>query len=48
MVFLTADFVRETAEKWLVLKSLKGQTNAEEMRTPHPELFNLRLALKAL
>jgi hypothetical protein len=31
MVFLTAGFARETAEKRLVLKSLQGQTKAEEV-----------------
>jgi hypothetical protein len=48
MVFITAGFARETAEKWLDLKSLKRQTQAEELGTPGRELLSLRLFLKAL
>jgi hypothetical protein len=48
MVFLTAGFARETAEKRLDPKSLKRQTQAEELGTPGPELLSLRLSLKAL
>ena len=35
-------------EKRLDLKSLKGQTKAEELRDRVPELLSLRLLLKAL
>jgi hypothetical protein len=48
MVFSTLGFVRETAEKRLDLKSFKGKTKAEELRTPGPELLSFRLAIKAL
>ena len=48
MVFLTAGFAREMAEKRLHLKGLKGQTKAEELGAPCPELLGLRLHLKAL
>ena len=48
MVFLTAGFARETVEKRLDLKSLKGQTKAEELADVVPELLSLRLPLKAL
>ena len=47
MVFLTVGFARETAEERLDLKSFKGQTKAEELGTPCPELLSLRLPLKA-
>jgi hypothetical protein len=48
MVFLTIGFARETAEKRLDLKSLKGQTKAEERADDVPELLSLRHPLKAL
>ena len=48
MVFLTAGFARETAEKRLDLKTLKGQTKDEELADDVPELLSLRLPLKAL
>jgi hypothetical protein len=49
MVFLTAGFAPETAEKRLGLKSLKRQTNAEKNGAPCPELlYSLRLSPKAL
>ena len=48
MVFLTAGFARETAEKRLDLKSLKGQTKAEEVGDHVSNLPSLRLPLKAL
>ena len=48
MVFLTASFAQETAEIWLDLKSLKGQTKTEELGPRWPELLSLRLPLKAL
>jgi hypothetical protein len=48
MVFLTAGFGSVVLEKRLKLKSLKGQTKAEELRAPCPELLSLRLPLKAL
>jgi hypothetical protein len=35
-------------EKRLELKSFKGQTKAEELGDPVPDLLNLRLSLKAL
>ena len=35
-------------EKRLELKSLKGQTKAERLRTPSPFLLSLRLPLKTL
>ena len=35
-------------KKRLELKSLKGQTKAEELGAPCPELLSLRLSLKAL
>ena len=35
-------------KKWLELKSLKGQTKAEELGAPGPELLSLRLPLTAL
>jgi hypothetical protein len=47
-MFLTAGFARETAEKRLDLKSLKGQTKAEELGTPDFHLLSLRQPLKAL
>ena len=48
MVFLTTVFARETAEKRLDLKSLKGWTKAEELADRVPELLSLRISLKAL
>ena len=48
MVFLTASFPEETVEERLDLKSLKGETKTEEMRTSCLELPSFRLALKAL
>ena len=51
MVFLTASFGSVFPEKRLELKSLrilKGQTKAEELGAPCPELLSLRLSLKAL
>ena len=48
MVFLTAGFARETAEKRLDLKSRKGQTKAEMLTDDVPELLSLRVPLKAL
>ena len=48
MVFLTAGFVRVFPEIRLELKSIKGQTKAEEEGTPCPFLLSLRLSLKAL
>ena len=48
MVFLTAGFGSVFPEKRLELKSLKGQTKAEEEGTPGPFLLSLRLHLKAL
>jgi hypothetical protein len=48
MVFLTACFARVFPEKRLELKSLKGQTKAQDKGTPGPFLLNLRLSLKAL
>ena len=47
MVFLTAVFSPRTAEKWLDLNSFKGQTKAEEVGAPCPELLSFRVALKA-
>ena len=47
MVFLTAGFPPETAEKRLDLKGLKGWTKAEGLRTQCPELLSLRPSLKA-
>ena len=35
------NFPRETAEKRLDLKSLKGQTKAEELGAPGPELLSI-------
>ena len=46
MVFLTAGFARERAEKWLDLKSLKRQTKAEELGALCLQLLSLRLSLK--
>jgi hypothetical protein len=54
MVFSTTGFPPSFPEKRLELKSLKGQTKAEELgdRVPDmhmvPELLSLRLSLKAL
>ena len=48
MVFLTADFIVEMAEKRLDLKSLNRQSKAEELGTPGPELHSLHLSIKAL
>ena len=48
MVFLTTGFARVFPEKRLELKSLKGQTKAEEEETRDPFLLSLRLPLKAL
>ena len=36
------------SEKRLELKSLRGQTKAEELVAPCPKLLSLRLSLKAL
>ena len=47
IIFLTASFGREMAEKRLDLKSLKGQTKAEELGPLWLELLSLRLTLKA-
>jgi hypothetical protein len=47
MVFSTAGFARVFPEKRLELKSLKGQTKAEELGNQVPELLSLRLSLKA-
>ena len=41
-------FARETAEKRLDLKSLKGRKKAEELRPPWPHLPSLLPPLKAL
>jgi hypothetical protein len=46
MVFLTPGFTRETAEKRLDLKSLKGWTKAEELGAWGPALLSLRPSLK--
>jgi hypothetical protein len=48
MVFLTASFTRETAEKRLDLKSFKTQTKAEELGARGPEFLSVRLPLKVL
>ena len=48
MVFLTTGFPSETAETRLDLKSIKRQTQAEELETPCPQLLSLRFSLKAL
>jgi hypothetical protein len=48
MVFSTAGFPPVFREKRLELKSLKGQTKAEEEGTRCPFLLSLRLSLKAL
>jgi hypothetical protein len=48
MVFLTADFAPVFSEKRLELKSLKGQTKAEEVGDRVPKLLSLRLSLDAL
>jgi hypothetical protein len=48
MVFPTAGFPRVFPKKRLEIKSLKGQTKAEEEGTPGPFLLSLRLPLKAL
>jgi hypothetical protein len=48
MVFSTSGFARVFPEKQLELKSLKGQTKAEELGDRVPELRSLRLPLKAL
>ena len=48
MVFLVASFSRETAEERLDLKSSMGQTKAEELETPDPELLSLRLVHRAV
>jgi hypothetical protein len=47
MVFLSGGFPRETAEKRLDLKSLKGWTKTEELRTRGPELVSLRPSINA-
>jgi hypothetical protein len=47
MVFSTIGFAEETAEERLDLKSLKGQTMAEELRAPCRELLSLCLSIKA-
>ena len=44
----TPNFARETAEKRLDLKSLKGRKKAEELRRPAPQLLSLLPPLKAL
>ena len=46
MVFLTAGFARVFPEERLELKSLKGQTKAEELGARCPELLSLRLRLQ--
>ena len=46
MAFSTAGFAGVFHEKRLELKSLKGQTKAEELGAPRPELLSLRLSLK--
>jgi hypothetical protein len=43
MVFLTASFARELAEKWLDLKSPTGHKKAEELRTLGPQFLSLHL-----
>jgi hypothetical protein len=48
MVFSAAGFARVFSKKRLELKSLKGQTKAEELGAPCPEFLRLRLPLKAL
>jgi hypothetical protein len=50
MVFLIyiAGFARVFPEKRFELKSLKGQTKAEEEGTPGPFLLSFRPSLKAL
>jgi hypothetical protein len=51
MVFSTAGFAPVFLKKLLNLKSLKnskGQTKAEELGNPVPELFSLCLPLQAL
>ena len=48
MAFSTASFAGVFTEKRLELKSLKGQTKAEELGAPCLELLSLRLSLKAL
>ena len=48
MVFSTAGFAGVCPEKRLELKSLKGQTKAEELGDLVPERLSFRLPLKAL
>jgi hypothetical protein len=48
MVFSTAGFSPVFPEKRLELKSLKGQTKAEELGGPCPNLLSFRLPLEAL
>jgi hypothetical protein len=48
MVFSTTSFPPIFCEKRLELKSLKGQTKAEELGDRVPELLSLRLSLKAI
>jgi hypothetical protein len=48
MVFLTASFGSVFPEERLELKSLQGQTKAEELGQQLPELVSLRLPLTAL
>jgi hypothetical protein len=48
MVFLTAGFSGVFPEKRLELKSLTGQTKAEQLGDQFPELLSLRLPLKTL
>jgi hypothetical protein len=47
-MFLEASFAPESAEKRLDLKSLNGQTEAEELGARVPELLSLRLPPNAL
>jgi hypothetical protein len=47
-VFSTAGFQPVLPEERLELKSLKGQTKAEEVEDPFPDLLSLRLSLKAI
>jgi hypothetical protein len=48
MVFPTVGFPPVFPKKRLELKSLKGQTKAEEIGDPVLDLLSLRLSLKAL
>ena len=46
--YFNSRFSASVSQKRLELKSLKGQTKAEELGTPGPKLLSLRLLLKAL